>query len=288
MQKDLLQRFLFKNRAVRGCLLRLNESYTTILAQHHYPNILSGLLAETLLGVTLIADGFKQKGQVTLQFQGEGALSLLSARIDTNHAIKGLIRAMPDLILPKNLSTALNQGQMRLTYEGATPQHNYQSIIPVEDINIAKALEAYFTRSEQLPTRFFLASTPEAAAGLLLQTLPSADLESAEADFAHVCALADTLQQDELLHLDFDTLLHRLYHEEDLECFTPYPIHFGCNCTLEKMQRVIVSLGQEEAEGILADQAFLEITCEFCGHIHQFDQEDIHKIFDESSTTRYH
>ena len=281
MQHDSIQRFIFKNRAVRGCLVHLNESYQTITLQHHYPAVLSKLLGETLLGVILIASHFKQTGQTTLQFQGNGALKLLSARITADNAIRGLVRADPHLISMKNLTEALQNGQLTLSDEGRVAGQNYQSIIPVEEPSIAAALEHYFVRSEQVPTRFFLASTDKRAAGLLLQIMPSKDVTTAREDFQHVCVLAETLKDSELLTLDFEEILKRLYHEEDLELFPASALHFGCNCSHQKMEQVVRSLGQKEAESILAEHAFIEVTCEFCNQIHQFGQADLAKIYSQ-------
>lgn len=287
MQKDQTQRFIFKKRAVRGCLVRLNESYQTITLQHHYTPLLSQCLGEALLGVTLLASAFKKKGQTTLQFQGEGSLQLLSARITSDHAIRGLVRATPDLISLKNLSKALHHGTLTLSYEGNELGQTYQSIIPVDSPSIAQALEQYFIQSEQVPTRFFLSRTPECAAGLLLQILPSAEGNAAE-DFQYATVLAETLSSEELLELDFETILRRLYHEDEIELFPPTSLHFGCHCSLEKMKRAVLNLGRTEAESILLEQAFIEVHCEFCGHTHSFDESDIDEILTESGSDLYH
>lgn len=279
MQSDKIQPFIFKDRAVRGCLVRLNESYQTIIEQHHYSGLLARLLGETLLGVILIASHFKQRGQATLQFQGQGALKLLSARMTADHTIRGLVRADPDLITMKNLSDALHDGQLTLTYEGGGPGQNYQSIIPVEEPSIALALEHYFVRSEQVATRFFLASTDKLAVGLLLQMMPAKDHAQAQDDFQHVTVLAKTLKDSELLTLSFEEILTRLYHEDDLELFPKTAVDFGCNCSPDKMEQVVRSLGFAEASAILRDHSFVEVTCEFCNQIHQFDQKDLVRIF---------
>ena len=279
MQKDSLQPFIFKNRAVRGCLVRLNESYQTIHLQHHYSALLSKLLGETLLGVILIASHFKQRGQATLQFQGQGALKLLSARMTADYGIRGLIRAEPNLITVKNLMDALQDGQLSLSYEGLNAGQNYQSIVPVEGISIAQALEHYFVRSEQLPTRFFLASTDKLAVGLLLQIMPAKEGEAALDDFQHITILAETLKDSELLTLSFTEILTRLYHEEDLELFPETSVHFSCNCSPDRMKQILRSLGKNEAEAILAEHAFIEITCEFCNQIHRFDPAEVAEIF---------
>lgn len=274
MQQDTIQSFIFTHRAIRGALVRLNDSYETVVMQHHYSSILGSLLGEALLGVTLMGSFFKHPGKLTLQFQGRGDLTFLSTRITENHEIRGLIRANPDLITAKNLQAALQEGTLTMTYEGPSgPGQSYQSTIPVEDTSIAKTLENYFLRSEQLPTRFFLASSDDVAAGMMLQVLPSSHPDGAYIDLEHVSVLAATLSDEELFTLPFEEMIHRLYPEEDVEIFAPREIEFGCNCTPDKMQQAVINLGPIEMARILEEQGFIEVVCEFCGRSYKYGDQ---------------
>lgn len=287
MEYDVRQNFIFKNYAVRGTLVRLKESYQTIIHQHHYPEVLGNLLGEGLLGVALMSSFLKHRGKLTLQFQGEGNLRLLSARCTEENHIRGLVRATPELISEKNLLQALHNGLLNLTYEPEHLGQPYQSIIEVKHSSIAKNLEEYFVRSEQLPTKFMLMSDHEIAAGLMLQVLPAQNEGDREA-FSTFTMLAETLSTDELKNCDFATLLKRLFHEYDLEVYPAKPIQFGCNCSLERMERTILGLGEEEAYAILDTEPCIEITCEFCGRSHLFDEEDVERIFAETAVDGYH
>lgn len=275
MQRDIIQSFIFKHRAIRGALVRLNDSYETVVMQHHYPSILGNLLGEGLLGVSLMGNFFKHPGKLTLQFQGQGDLTFLSTRITADHKIRGFIRANPDLITAKNLQAALEEGTLTMSYEGpGGAGQTHHSVIPVEDASIVKALENYFLRSEQLPTRFFFASTDEVASGMMLQVLPSAHPEGAYIDLEHVAVLAATLSDDELFTLPFENIIHRLYPEEDVEIFAPREIEFGCNCTVDKMQQAVINLGPAEMTRILEEQGFIEVMCEFCGRSYKYEDRD--------------
>lgn len=283
MQKDVIQNFVFQNRFVRGSFVRLSESFQTIINQHHYPELLSTMLGEALLGVCLMAPNFKLSGKITLQFQGEGDLRLLSARVTSDFKIRGLVRAEPNLISTINLKHALADGQLTLTYEPEGGQ-SYQSIIPVEKTSIAQTLEDYFIRSEQLPTRFFLTSTAAAGAGMMFQLLPTANQETAYQDFEH-CAIIDaTLTPDELLTLDAETLVHRLFPEEDVRVFEAKAVEFGCSCSRERMSGGVLNLGKEEAYSVLEEQGMVEVICEFCSQSHQFHEPEVEALFHNGAT----
>jgi len=278
VKQDIVQNFIFKDRAVRGSFVRLHDSYQTIVDQHHYPPVLSQILGEALLGVCLVAPLFKNAGKVTIQFQGDGDLQLLSTRITSDFAIRGLVRATPHLVSLLNLKEALASGELSLTYEPDEGKP-YQSFIKVEKTSIAETLQDYFDRSEQLPTRFFLASTDEGVAGLMLQMLPDDHKEVAYQDFEHAIILAKTLENEELLSLDPETILHRLFSEDDITLFPEREVEFGCNCSQSRMGGIIVNLGREQADSILEEHGFIEITCEYCGQAYQFNSDEVKMLF---------
>lgn len=281
MKPDVIQNFVFKDRAVRGSIVCLSESYKTIINQHHYPPAVAKLLGEALLGVCLMAPFFKALGKITLQFQGEGDLKLLSARITSDFKIRGLARAEPELMSHHSLLEALRSGQLSLTYESILGEP-YQSIIPIEKDEIAATLEDYFLRSEQLPTRFFLLHSAERIAGLMVQALPSAEKQNAYQDFEHCTILAATLKEDEINAFDVEMLLHRLFAEDDITVFPSKALAFGCGCTHQRMASAVVSLGHEEALSILAEQGFIEVVCEFCNQAQQFNETEIKALFSPS------
>jgi molecular chaperone Hsp33 len=94
-----------------------------------------------------------------------------------------------------------------------------------------------------------------------------------------VLHLAETTQQAELLALKTDELLHRLFHEEDLELFEPKPITFSCNCSQERTRDMLVSLGKAEIDEIIEEQGEIAITCEFCNANYSFDKIDLEQLF---------
>ena len=148
-------------------------------------------------------------------------------------------------------------------------------------------------QSEQLDTRLILAADDKVAAGLLIQRLPTqgekniAALEEGRAgadiglneDYNRISILAATLTREELLTLDVDTILHRLFWEEKVIRFEPQTPRFACTCSRERVGNMIRSLGAAEAEGILAERGEIEVGCDFCGQQYRFDAVDAAQIF---------
>lgn len=148
-------------------------------------------------------------------------------------------------------------------------------------------------QSEQLDTRLVLAADHKVAAGLLIQRLPlegernlqvspeSDDDAARMEDFNRIATLAASLKRDELLELDVDTILRRLFWEEKLLRFEPETPRFACTCSRERVAGMIRGLGREEADSILAERGAIDVSCDFCGQHYQFDAVDAAQVFTE-------
>lgn len=116
----------------------------------------------------------------------------------------------------------------------------YQSLVELGTPTLDAAFEGYFRNSEQLPTRLLLAADGEQVAGLMLQKLPG---DEGDADgWNRAGLLFDTLGREELLGTASTALLHRLFHEESVSVLDQRPVRFGCSCSRERVESMLVSL----------------------------------------------
>lgn len=153
-------------------------------------------------------------------------------------------------------------------------------------------------QSEQLDTRLVLAANGEVAAGLLIQRLPvkgqgnlegQLDQQANEDEiglnehYNRIAILASTLKPEELLTLDVDTILRRLFWEESITRFEPLKPSFACSCSRERVGNMLRGLGVAEVESILAERADVEVACEFCGKQYSFDPVDAAQLFTEQA-----
>jgi molecular chaperone Hsp33 len=200
-----------------------------------------------------------------------------------------------------------NQGRCAITLDPKTKfpgQQPYQGVVPLFDDKgqpidqISAVLEHYMLQSEQLDTKLVLAANETVAAGLLIQRLPlegagnlagsmvsqrNEDEIGLNEHYNRIALLASTLKPEELLELDAQTLLRRLFWEESIRQFEPLvgtsAPRFACSCSRERVGRMIVSLGQQEVQGILSERADIEVACEFCGLQYRFDPVDAAALF---------
>jgi molecular chaperone Hsp33 len=286
---DLIRRFLFERWPVRGQFVRLDASWRAVVEHHDYPPAIRAALGEAMAAAVVLTGTLKFEGQLSLQFQGPGPVHLLLAQCTHRHAIRGVARWRGEAPAAGSLAELTGGGQLAVTIENEARSDRYQGIVPLDQAHLAGCLEEYFARSEQLPTRLVLASDGEHAAGLLLQRVASGAGASFEEDERAVAAaedawhriglLLDTLTPAELLTLPLQTLLHRLFNEDDLRLFEGSPVFFQCTCSRERVSGILRSLGEAEVRDILCERGDVEVRCEFCNRLWTFDAVDAAGLF---------
>ncbi|BCU06955.1 Hsp33 family molecular chaperone HslO [Allochromatium tepidum] len=273
---DTLSRFLFEQAGIRGNLVHLDASWRAVLEAHPYPEPVAARLGEALAAASLLAATIKFEGSLILQIQGSGPIRTLVAQATHARTVRGLARWEGEVPAVESLSEQFGTGQLVLTIDQGRGQP-YQGVIPLAGARLTDAIERYFTDSEQIPTRLWLAAGPSRASGLLLQRLPEAG--ATEEDWNRVTLLADTLTPRELLGLATEPLLHRLFHEETVRLFEPEPLSFRCGCSRTRIADMVKLLGESDIDSLLDEHGAVEVTCEFCNRLYHFDPVDARQLF---------
>lgn len=153
----------------------------------------------------------------------------------------------------------------------------WQGVVPLVGENIAAMLMNYMMRSEQLHTYIALAADDDNVSGLLLQRLPEQELN--DDSWQHVHTLAQTLTANELLHLDAQNVLYRLFHETPPRLFTGEQLEFACSCSRGKVNDMLLLLGGEEVGRVVAEEGSITVDCDFCHQQYTFDETDVNVLF---------
>ena len=273
---DQIQRILFDDLDIRGVVSGLEQTCQDCFENHNYPPLIRKILGEMLAAVSLLSTNLKFEGKLILQAQAPGNVRLLMAECTHTHDLRAIARfdEAPDDSLA--FAELLDAGQMMLTIEPLIG-NRYQGIVPLNGADLAECLESYFVSSEQLATQVQLACDGERAAGMMLQVLPVSG--GGEEDWARVSHLASTLKEDELLHLDNQTLLYRLFHEENCRLYEADEVRFNCTCSRERSEASLKLVGKDELLEALDEQGVINVNCQFCNAEYSFDLADIEMIF---------
>lgn len=272
-----IQRFSFDNTNVRGERALLNDAYQQIIRRKDYPKALENLLGEFVSAIALLRDIVKIDGVLALQCKGNGPLKTLMTECDEKQNLRGIAQWDEEQSFPESISLKelLDGGYLVITI---TPRNGrrYQGIVEIVGDTLAECLEQYFYQSEQLPSRVWLAANGAQAGGLFLQRLPAEQAKEGDEDawdrFTH---LASTVKQEELLGLETNELLHRLYHEEQVRMYDPKAMQFACSCSRQRTLDAVGSMGAIEIREILAEQGTIQVDCQFCAEHYEFNAQDL-------------
>ena len=307
-----LHKFLFDGLPVRGMLVQLTDVWQEILKRRAanldtgaYPEPVRYLLGEMTAAAVLMQSNIKFNGALVMQIFGDGPLKLAVVEVQPNLSVRATAKVVGALDGAQSLSTMVNvknEGRCAITLDPLTKlpgQQPYQGVVPLFDDRrhkidkFSEVLQHYMLQSEQLDTTLVLAADNKSAAGLLIQRLPikgegnlaakasmaDEDEIGRNEDYNRISILAASLKSEELLQLDADTILRRLFWEEKLIRLETLAPSFACSCSRDRVSNMILSLGADEVESILSERNDVEVGCDFCGMQYRFDAVDAAQIF---------
>ena len=307
-----LHKFIFQGLPVRGMLVRLTGAWQQMLAAREgsgaFPQPVRQLLGQMSAAATLMQANIKFNGALILQMHGDGPLELAVAEVQPDLALRSTAKVVGKVAPDAQLHDLLNvhgKGRCAITLDPLDRkpgQQPYQGVVPLslQDEHgrnqpmhqLSEVLEHYMLQSEQLETCLVLAADDQVAAGLLIQRLPTeggvqaprkGDTDDLDEHYRRIAMLAATLKPEELIGLDTETLLRRLFWEEDLRRFEPLTgelgPRFACTCSRARVGRMLVGLGRDEVDSVVAERGSVEVGCEFCGTRYEFDAIDVTELF---------
>lgn len=246
-------------------------------------------LGRLLAGASMMGNALKEEAaSLTLQIKGGGPLGTLLAVSDHEGNVRGTVEN-PAVDLPLREDGKLdvggavgNQGTLTVIRD-LRMKEPYVGSVGLLWGEIAEDIALYFVESEQVPTACGLGVLVDrdqsvlAAGGYLVQLLPGAGDETAEALEKSLRAAGPVT---ELLKADPDpeALLRAALPGLDLEVLEKRPIAYRCDCSRERMERALISLGREELRAMIDEQGGAELGCRFCGNVQRFTREDLEAL----------
>jgi len=290
---DFILPFDLPKAGVRGRLVRLDSTSSRALSAHALPEEAARVTAEALSLAAILGSVLKLDGRLTMQTKSNGPLDLVT--VDYYGADDGkprgvrafgrLDRARFAARTEKGFAALAGQGAMAITIEPRLGGNNYQGIVQLSPNGIAASAEVYFGQSEQLLTAIRLAAAPLFLAGdkaphwrsggLMLQAMPGA--QNIADDWERLSILMKTAEDLELVDtaLAPETLLWRLFHEDEVRVHPAEPISFRCDCDGARIAGILKGYAPEERAGLADEDGVIRASCEFCGTVHEIGPESL-------------
>jgi len=297
---DLVQPFQLESGGngearLTGRLSRLGPIVDDVLQRHDYPDPVAELLGQAIALSATLAAALKFDGIFTFQAQGDGPVSLLLADIQTldggeRYVVRGYANYDADAVAGRTGARALlGKGYLALTVDQGEHTDRYQGMVELVGDTLAECAQHYFRQSQQMDAAIMVSAgrsgdgpdAPWRAGAMMIQRIaddPNQHLPpDDEADtWRRVMMLMATGTDSEILDpgLSAERYLFRLFHEEGVRVTPMRPVTRGCRCSSDRVFNVLEQLPHDELRD-LADDGWLEVTCEFCSETYRFTPEEV-------------
>ncbi|MCI9003526.1 MAG: Hsp33 family molecular chaperone HslO [Oscillibacter sp.] len=287
--RDQLVRAISKDGLIKVSAVSTRDLTERARQIHRTLPVATAALGRLLAGASMMGNALKEEAaSLTLQIKGGGPLGTLLAVSDHLGNVRGTVEN-PGVDIPLredgklDVGTAVgNQGTLTVVRD-LRMKEPYVGSVGLLWGEIAEDIALYFVESEQVPTACGLGVLVDrdqsvlAAGGYLVQLLPGAEDETAaqlEASLRAAGPVTELLRQDP----DPEALLRRALPGLELEILEKSPIAYRCDCSRERMERALVSLGCEELRAMIDEQGGAELTCRFCDNIQRFSKEELEAL----------
>jgi molecular chaperone Hsp33 len=309
---DFVLPFDIAKCGVRGRLVRLDTASARALGAHALPEPAARVAGEMVALSALLGTALKLDGRLTIQTKGDGPLDLVTAdyygadiepetgasdgvapRRARGRGVRSYARLDAErfaALAGTEFERLAGKGALAITIEPRRGGKTYQGIVELSPDGIGASAETYFAQSEQLPTVIRLAAAPLyvagdpapswRAGGLMLQMTPEAAKQGSETrsdDWDRLSLLLKTVEDLELVDTSLapETLLWRLFHEDEVRVQPQEAVVFRCDCDTARITQVLKSYAPQDREGLADPDGVIRARCEFCGKTHEIGPESL-------------
>ena len=292
LKGDFVLPFDIAKAGVRGRLVRLDLASARALSAHALPEAASRIAGEALALSAILGTALKLDGRLTVQTKSNGPLDIVAADYyggddGKEHGVRGFARIDEARFAALDhpvFTDLVGTGSLAITIEPRRGGSTYQGITALSPDGIAASAETYFMQSEQLPTVIRLAAAPLyiagekqphwQAAGIMLQMTPESakpgaapeDMHTSD-DWQRLSLILKTVEDLELLDTTLapETVLWRLFHEDEVRVHAVQKLHFECTCSKDKVVPVLKAYAEDVLRDLADPDGVIRTRCEFCG-----------------------
>lgn len=283
--KDYIVRATAADHQLRAFAVTSKDIVEKARKIHNTSPVATAAIGRLLTAASMMGSMMKgEKDVLTLQIECGGPIGGITVTADSNADVKGYVNN-PNVILPPNaqgkldVSGALGPGFLNVIKDiGLREPYNGQTHLVSGEI--AEDLTYYFATSEQVPSSVGLGVLMDKdnhvcqAGGFIIQVMPDTDdevIDKLEARLGEVHSVTEMLDKG----MTPEDILNYVLEEMDVEILETVPTQYKCDCSFERVSKVIASLGKKELQEMIDDGKPVEVNCQFCGSHYKFDTEQL-------------
>ena len=285
---DYMVRATAANAQIRAFAITSRELVEHARRAHDLSPVVTAALGRLMTGGVMMGSMLKgEKDMLTLQIGGTGPVHGLTVTADSHGNVKGYADH-PQAMMPPNSKGKLDVGGVigvgvLTVIKDMGLKEPYSSTIELTTGEIGDDLTYYFATSEQIPSSVALGvlmeknNTVKQAGGFIIQLMPFTSEEviaKLEDKLTHMSPVTTMLEEGNTPEQILEILLGDL----GLEITDIMPVQFYCNCSKERVEKVLLSLGKKELQNLIDEGKDVELNCHFCNTDYLFTAEEIRKI----------
>lgn len=286
--KDYIVRATAADNQIRAFAATTREMVEFARNAHNTSPVATAALGRLLTAGAMM--GAMQKNEddmLTLKVRGGGPLGGITVTADAKANVKGYVDH-PEVLLPPNaqgkldVAGAVGVGMLQVIKDmGLKEPYVGQTILTTSEI--AEDLTYYFATSEQVPSSVGLGvlmeknNTVKRAGGFIIQLLPFTEdsiIDKLEENLKEVTSVTNMLEDG----MSPEEILEKLLEGLDLVITDKIDTSFQCNCSEERIEKMLISLGKEELQAIVDDGETIEVNCHFCNKKYPVTVERIQEL----------
>ncbi len=290
---DYIVNAITSNGAIRVVAADTTELCNRAQEIHKMSPTAAAALGRTLTAAAIMGSMLKSADDsLTIQLSGGGPIGKVVAVGDGNANVKGYV-GNPLVDLPLNdkgkldVGGAIGRDGMLGIIRDLGLKEPYVGQVPLVNGEVAEDLTQYYATSEQLPTAVALGVlvdvdyTIKAAGGFILQVLPGAydeDIDNVEKTIQSISSVTQMLSNGKKP----EDIVEQLLSDYEIEYFDNVPTKYMCDCSRDRTDRALISLGKDELEKIINEDGKAEITCHFCDNIYKYTKEELEQLLENA------
>ncbi len=283
---DYMVRAIAGNAQIRAFAVTARDTVEKARTAHNLSPVATAALGRTLIGGAMMGAMLKgEKDILTLQVKGDGPIGQIVVTADAKGTVKGYVQN-PSVMLPPNaagkldVGGAVGYGILQVIKDmGLKDPYCGQTVLQTGEI--AEDLTYYFASSEQVPSSVGLGvlmdkemADVRQAGGFIIQLMPFADdavIEQLENNLRQIPSVTSMLDDG----LTPEKMLEKVLEGMDIEFTDTLPVSFTCNCSKEKIEKALISIGEKDLKEMIADGKPIEVNCHFCSKNYTFSVEEL-------------
>ena len=290
---DYIVRATSANNQIRAFAATTKETVEAARQAHNTSPVATAALGRLLTGGAMMGSMMKNDSDMlTIQIKGDGPIGGLTVTADSKGNVKGYVEH-PEVMLPPNaqgkldVAGALGIGLISVIKDmGLKEPYVGQTILQTSEI--AEDLTYYFATSEQVPSSVGLGvlmehdNTVKQAGGFIVQLMPFVDddvVDRLEANINKISSVTSMLDRG----MTPEEILEEVLDGFEVEVKDTMPAQFYCNCTKERVEKAIISIGKKDIQEMIEDGKPIEVNCHFCGKSYEFSVEELKTLIKKAT-----